>query len=82
METGLRHQGRATPNFLALMALGGAVAALGLVSNPVPQAIAFIASAIIAPGFEPLAKVPLGGVLGRWNVVKRGLFRRFMATRF
>ncbi|MBW3634969.1 MAG: DUF389 domain-containing protein [Armatimonadetes bacterium] len=73
METGLRHQGRVTPNFLALMTLGGAVAALGLVSNPVPQAIAFIASAMIAPGYEPLAKMPLGLVLGRWGVVRRGL---------
>lgn len=73
MESGLRHQGRVTPNFLALMTLGGAVAAIGLVSDPVPQAIAFIASAMIAPGYEPLAKVPLGAVLGRGSVVKRGL---------
>lgn len=73
METGLRHQGRITPNYLALMALGGAVAAIGLVSDPVPQAIAFIASAMIAPGFEPLAKVPLGAILGRGPVVTRGL---------
>ena len=73
METGLRHQGRVSPNFLALMAMGGAVAALGLVSNPVPQAIAFIASAMIAPGYEPLAKMPLGLILGRGSVAWRGL---------
>lgn len=72
-ETGLRHQGRVTANFLALMALGGAVAAIGLVSDPVPQAIAFVASAVIAPGFEPLAKVPLGLVLRNWKVARRGL---------
>jgi len=73
VETGLRHQGRVGANYLALMALGGAIAAVGLVSESVPQAIAFVASAVIAPGFEPLAKIPLGLALGRWNVVRRGL---------
>jgi hypothetical protein len=73
METGLRHQGRITSNYIALMALGGAICAVGLVSEPAPQAIAFAASAIIAPGFEPLAKIPLGIVLGRWHVAWRGL---------
>ncbi len=73
METGLRHQGRVTTNFLALMAIGGAVAVIGLVSDPVPQAIAFVASGLIAPGFEPIAKIPLGAVLGRPNVIGRGL---------
>lgn len=72
-ETGLRHQGRVTTNFLALMALGGAVGAVGLVSEPAPQAVAFVASAVIAPGFEPLAKIPLGLALRNWNVVRRGL---------
>ena len=28
---------------------------------------------MIAPGFEPLAKVPLGLALGRWRTVLRGL---------
>ncbi len=77
MESGLRHQARITPNYLALMFLGGAVAAVGLVENPVPQAIAFIASAMIAPGFEPLAKVPFGLMLGRMQLVKRGLKSAF-----
>ena len=72
-ETGLRHQGRVTSNYLALMALGGAIAAVGLVSEPVPQTIAFVAASVIAPEFEPLAKIPLGLALRRWNVVKRGL---------
>ncbi|MBA3439735.1 MAG: hypothetical protein H0T92_07695 [Pyrinomonadaceae bacterium] len=73
METGLRHQGRMNANYVVLMALGGAIAAFGLVSEPAPQAIAFVAASIIAPGFEPLAKIPLGLALGHWNVVKRGL---------
>ena len=74
VEEGLRHQGRVTPNFLALMTLGGAIAAAGLVAHdPVERAVAVIAAAILAPGFEPLAKVPLGLVLRRWEVVKLGL---------
>ncbi|SHK01277.1 DUF389 domain-containing protein [Hymenobacter psychrotolerans] len=73
VEAGLRHQGRPTPNYVALMALGGIMAAVGLVSEPVPQAVAFIASSIIAPGFEPIAALPMGVVLKRWHVVWRGL---------
>lgn len=70
-ETGLRHQGRITVNFLALMALGGAIAAVGLVSEPVPQVIALVAASVIAPGFEPVAKLGLGLALRRGHVVKR-----------
>jgi hypothetical protein len=73
MESGLRHQGRITTNYLLLMGLGGIIAAIGLVSEPVPQAVAFVASAIIAPGFDPMTKVPLGLVLKHWALVRRGL---------
>lgn len=73
VEAGLRHQGRPTANYLALMGLGGIMAAVGLVSDPGPQAVAFIASSIIAPGFEPIAAIPMGTVLRRWRVVGRGL---------
>lgn len=73
MEAGLRHQGRVTANYLALMAAGGVVAAVGLVSTDTPQAIAFVAASVIAPGFEPLVKIPLGLVLRRWAVVRLGL---------
>ncbi|UOR06878.1 DUF389 domain-containing protein [Hymenobacter aerilatus] len=73
MESGLRHQGRITTNYLLLMALGGSIAAVGLVSEPVPQAVAFVASAIIAPGFDPMTKVPLGLVLQRWALIGHGL---------
>jgi len=73
METGLRHQGRITPNYLILMALGGAIAATGLAAEAVPQAIAFVSASIIAPGFEPIVKIPLGLALRRWNVARRGI---------
>lgn len=73
IEAGLRHQGRPTANYAALMALGGVLAAVGLVSEPVPQAVAFIASSIISPGYEPIASIPMGTVLRRWHVVGRGL---------
>jgi hypothetical protein len=73
MKTGLRHHGRITANFLLLMGLGGALATVGLVSEPAPQAIAFVAASVIAPGFEPLAKIPLGLVLGSWTTAWRGI---------
>jgi uncharacterized membrane protein len=37
------------------------------------QAISFVAAAIVAPGFEPLAKISVGLGLRRWDVVRRGL---------
>lgn len=65
METGLRHNGRLTSNFLWLMALGGVIAAMGFVSEVHDQVIAFVAASVIAPGLEPIAKIPLGLVLRR-----------------
>lgn len=73
MESRLLQEGSATPNFVALTAFGGAVALAGLVSEPVPQAIALVSASVIAPGFEPLAKFPLGVVLGRWGLAWKGL---------
>lgn len=72
-EVGVRHQSRPTHNYFLLMAAGGAVAATGFITTPPTQTIAFISASVIAPGFEPLAKVPLGIVLGRWVTVLRGL---------
>ena len=73
METGLRHNGRLTSNYLLLMALGGVIAAAGFVSPVHHQVIAFVAASIIAPGLEPLAKLPLGIVLGRRDVAWVGV---------
>ena len=72
-ETGLRHQSRIAANYLVLMALGGVVGAIGLVMEGTSQAISFVAASIIAPGFEPVAKIPIGLVLRRWGVVRTGL---------
>jgi hypothetical protein len=73
LETGLRHQGQLTPNFLFLMALGGIIGAVATVAPGSIALTAFVASAIITPGFEPIAKLPLGAILRRWDVVKAGL---------
>ena len=74
VETTLRHQSRTTANYLLLMALGGAIAATGFaVHHATEQALSFVAGAIVAPGFEPLAKVSVGLGLRRWGVVARSL---------
>ncbi len=73
VETDLRHQGKLTMNYVGLMALGGAVAATGFAAESASQAISFVAASIIAPGFEPLAALPIGLALRRWSVVGRGL---------
>jgi hypothetical protein len=73
-ETTLRHQSQVTANYLTLMALGGVIAATGLIAvSSTSQAISFVAAAIIAPGFEPLANIPLGLALHRPGVVVMGL---------
>ena len=60
-------------NYVGLMVLGGAVAATGLVVESTPQAISVVAAAIIAPGFDPIAKIPMGLTLRRWDVARSGL---------
>jgi hypothetical protein len=74
VETRLRHQSRTTANYLLLMALGGAIAASGFaVHQPTEQALSFVAGAIVAPGFEPLANVSVGLALRRRGLVARAL---------
>lgn len=74
LETGLRHQGRITVNYLLLMALGGVLSAAGAVADPAVALVPYVASAVVAPGFEPVAKLPLGAVLRRWPVFSAGLW--------
>src|SRR5205085_1745080 len=57
MEADLRNHGRVSWNYVILMVLGGIIAASGFLVEPVTQAIAFVGAAIIAPGFEPVAKL-------------------------
>ena len=72
-ESGLRHNGRLTPNYIALMGVGGMIAAVGLVSDPAPQAVSFVAAAVLSPGFDPLAKIALGVLHRRTHLMVYGL---------
>ncbi len=72
METGLRHNGRVTVNYLILMFIGGVIASVGFISEIPDLVIAFIAASIIAPGMEPLGKIPLGIALKKWDVLWSG----------
>ena len=71
--TGLGHRGRVTVNFVALIVAGGVIALTGLVTETNQAAVVFVAAATIAPGFEPIAKIPLGLVLRRRALLRRGL---------
>jgi uncharacterized membrane protein len=73
MESQLRNHGQVSVNYIVLMVLGGAVGAMGLTADTTTQAIAFVGASIISPGFEPIAKMSQGLVLGRWQLVTRGL---------
>lgn len=73
VQTGMRHNGRLTPNFVMLMVIGGIIAAVGFVADVQMQVIAFIAASIIAPGLEPVAKLSLGMVLRKKDVIWSGL---------
>src|SRR3569833_3291976 len=68
MESDIRNHGRISTKFLVLMALGGLIAASGFLFDPVHQAIACVGASIIAPGFEPVAKLAQGLVLGAGEV--------------
>ena len=56
-ERTLRHHGRLSVNYVLLMTIGGAIAVAGLLSPPVPQALALAACAILTPAFEPLGEL-------------------------
>jgi hypothetical protein len=73
MERGLRHHGRLNMNYLGLMGLGGVIAVAGLVSPATPQALALASAGIIAPAFEPAAKLTLGLLRRRAYVIRRAL---------
>ena len=72
-ETGLRHHSQLTTNFMLLMAAGGTIAACGLLSTGTAQAVALVSASVIAPAFEPVAKLPLALVLRRGQLVRHAL---------
>jgi hypothetical protein len=72
-ERTLRHHGRVSVNYVVLMALGGAIAVAGLLSPPVPQALALAASAVLAPAFEPVAKLAVALVRRSGYAVGRSI---------
>ena len=78
LESGLRHNGRVTANFLMLMAIGGVIAALGFVADVQMQVITFISASIIAPGLEPITKIPLGIVLKKTDILWDGIKTTFI----
>jgi hypothetical protein len=73
MESDLRNHGRVSGNYVVLMALGGVIASIGFLLEPTSQAIAFVGASIIAPGFEPIAKLTQGLVLRQAMVCGRAL---------
>lgn len=72
-DRSLRHHGRISINYVALMAVGAVIAVAGLLSPPVPQALALAAAAIVAPAFEPVAKLALVLVRPSGYGVRRAL---------
>lgn len=70
MASLLRQDTNFSGNFLMLMALAGAVAAAGLWTNTVHIVVGAM---LIAPGFEPLLRIPFGFIGGPRALATRGL---------
>lgn len=66
----LRQDTNLAPNYLALMALAGAIAAVGLWTDTLHVVIG---SMVIAPAFEPLVRLPFGFISGPRRIAKSGL---------
>jgi hypothetical protein len=74
MESDLRNVGGLAANYLVLMALGGALAGAAYFTARLLHPILFVGASIVAPGFEPIAKVGHGLVLKQWRLAGRGLW--------
>ncbi|MCD2185601.1 DUF389 domain-containing protein [Actinomycetospora soli] len=72
-ERRLRHHGRLSLNYVLLMTVGGAIAVAGLLSPPVPQALALAASAVLTPAFEPVGELAVALVRRSGYAIRRGL---------
>ena len=66
----LRQDTNVSPNYLALMALAGAIAAVGLWTNTLHIVVGAM---VIAPAFEPLVGLPFGLIAGPRRLVGSGL---------
>ena len=66
----LRRDTNMSVNYLSLMALSGGVAAVGLWTDTLHIVIGAM---VIAPGFEPLLRIPFGFVAGPRVLASRGL---------
>ncbi|WP_230530371.1 DUF389 domain-containing protein [Microvirga roseola] len=70
MQSLLRRDTSLTVNFLSLMTLSGAIAAVGLLQDTLHLVIGAM---LVAPGFEPLVRIVLGPPSGAWHVSRAGL---------
>lgn len=66
----LRRDTNLSANYLLLMALSGAVAAIGLWTDTLHIVIGAM---VLAPGFEPLLRIPFGWIGGPRRLASRGL---------
>jgi uncharacterized protein DUF389 len=79
-ETALRRHSRLTPNFFVTTAGGAIIVTCGLsTSSGVTEAIALVAAAIIAPVFEPLARIALGVVNRHPRVITHGIYSALLS---
>lgn len=70
MEAMVAKEGNMTPSAALLMAVAGALAVVGVLTG----ALHFvIAAMVIAPGFEPIARIALGAMAGSRRVLRRGI---------
>ncbi len=67
----LRRETNLAVNYLALMAISGAIAAVGLWTDTLHVVVGAM---VVAPGFEPLLRIPFGLVAGPRTLASRGLW--------
>lgn len=78
-ETALRRHSQLTANFYLTTAGGAIIVTCGLATSGVTEAIALVAAAVIAPVFEPLARIGLGAVNRHPRVVTHGIYSAAMS---
>jgi hypothetical protein len=76
IDTLLRRDTNPSHNFLALMALAGAVAGVGLSLDTLHVVIGAM---LIAPGFEPLVRIAVGAASGLGETARRGVLSTLAA---